>query len=35
VLRRMEPASQRYLQLVGSPATRTTEAARPVAEARP
>ncbi len=34
VLRRMEPASQRYLQLVGSPATRTTEAARPVAEAR-
>jgi NADH-quinone oxidoreductase subunit M len=35
VLRRMEPASQRYLPLVGSPATRTTEAARPVAEARP
>jgi len=31
VLRRMEPASQRYLQLVG----RATETPRPVAEARP
>ena len=36
VLRRMEPASQRYLQLVGSPPARTIEAAaRPVAEVRP
>jgi NADH-quinone oxidoreductase subunit M len=37
VLRRMEPASQRYLQLVGrsvAPAA-GAEAARPVAEVRP
>jgi NADH:ubiquinone oxidoreductase subunit 4 (subunit M) len=35
VLRRMESASQRYLQLVGASAPAMAEATRPAAEARP
>jgi NADH-quinone oxidoreductase subunit M len=35
VLRRMEPASQRYLQLVGAAVPSMAEAARPAREARP
>jgi NADH-quinone oxidoreductase subunit M len=35
VLRRMEPASQRYLQLIGAPAPTMAEATRSPTEARP
>jgi NADH-quinone oxidoreductase subunit M len=35
VLRRMEPASQRYLQLVGAAAPAVADAPRPATEARP
>jgi hypothetical protein len=35
VLRRMEPASQRYLQLVGAAVPSMAEAARPAREAQP